>query len=938
MSIPQWTLAWRSDVRQLLNLLQAQDASPASFAIDELQVDYYIRRLHAHSFLEPSNEGTSNVAQGVVRTLEFHHRDQHAARVAQILFGSNDVHTSRPLRISPKIAWLLLQLMESPLAITPDELIEIDQIRIEGESRKSLAFHEEEKARLVTRSLVDELKQLTMQDDWFQDGNDDGDEVWSDDDLLDSPKSPTRPSPSRVRFQVPIEAKESNSEAQEPPSTLVPEPEPRVFVEERYSANKPWLLYQGYVDALGQLKTPLHFLEKTILPEYHFVRDVLSVLLGSTSTSFEKTAANLALPFWSPVVYSCFQLTTALHHQTVSHISPSCLYATLTEWAEVATAVAFLRSAATYFGDFPASTLQGFAHSLHGYCHRLTSFVSSLTRKMFSDRSLSPTLIALLLEMRPWLEQMKWLRQVVMQVVQPCENIKMPSIRHLVATVLSSLYRLLEQYTLLGDCEHYSLVYDLFSRSITPYLERLNDFLDGKPMCLELGFYYNNWSAFEETLYTALKFPPSVDPPCFLREIQSLILEAHAYAAMNRQQCCSLLFRASSPRFQLQTVASSPWSQFYDHPIIPKGLTTIGMQTPARLEWKESESDSSSLPPLSFNVFISSKLVLPIKARVRACMEIGHDIVVVFKQKWKILDHLQTIRLFLLLQHSDSSNWFSEQLIQRVMSPWSRSKWCENYTVNTLFRESLTKVSMNDPYLRHVDLISIKVSTGQDVGTNNVTALNVLCFQYSAPEPLNVIFRSELIDKISRVSILLLQLQGVERSLITLKHTMRYRPSFGLIQSAVHKHLIDLASMLHFVKHVHEFFRQQTSADLWGEVSKQIENATLISHMNVALEESVQRMLENCFLLDKHKSMHAYLLQLMNQIIHYLACFEESLMDRRVQSGVFASDALTTQAAKFKAAHGTVMILLNSMVKSGSAPHLHELILQLNYNAVYSVD
>ncbi|RHY89697.1 hypothetical protein DYB26_013022 [Aphanomyces astaci] len=596
MSIPQWTAAWRPDIRRLLHLLQepidASSSQASAYAVDELQVDFYVRKLHAHVYLEPSTERMKNAAEGVVRTLEFHHRNRHAARISTIFFG--DGPQPRPsLRIPTRIACLLLELANSPLSITPTELDEIDLVRIACESRSSMAFHDEQRTRAATRALVHELNELTMEDPWFASRNDDRDDddtaLWASDDDDDNdstthfegrhPPPPPRTfaknspdhEPSSSTTDDGVDNNATKRDASSSVFSLTREPEPPLE-KESYRSTKPWLLYQGYAATLEQHTTPLRFLLKTIVPEHVFVDHVLLALLGCTSTTFQATPTSMeARPFWSSMPFAAFSLAPSL--PSVSHLTPACLYQSLARWSDVATSLSFIRAAAAHVGSIPASTLQGWSHALRALVQDADRAVSTLMQLTMVETRRRPTLICLWVELQPLVDDATWLRQVVLHMLEPCEHIQSPTTRHVTATVLSSLSGLLELYTVLDDTKHFVMLATWFRHAMKPYLARLDEFLQGHPAAVELGFESVSIAtrgAFIQALFQSIQIPPSTAPPSFLVNMSSLVLEAHAYTILTRPETTPTVLPASAhpsdyPKPQTPPSTLPPWSQSYDH-------------------------------------------------------------------------------------------------------------------------------------------------------------------------------------------------------------------------------------------------------------------------------------------------------------------------------------------------------------------------------------
>ncbi|RLO05587.1 hypothetical protein DYB28_004815 [Aphanomyces astaci] len=235
--------------------------------------------------------------------------------------------------------------------------------------------------------------------------------------------------------------------------------------------------------------------------------------------------------------FAAFSLAPSL--PSVSHLTPACLYQSLARWSDVATSLSFIRAAAAHVGSIPASTLQGWSHALRAVVQDADRAVSTLMQLTMVETRRRPTLICLWVELQPLVDDAMWLRQVVLHMLEPCEHIQSPTTRHVTATVLSSLSGLLELYTVLDDTKHFVMLATWFRHAMKPYLARLDEFLQGHPAAVELGFESVSIAtrgAFIQALFQSIQIPPSTAPPSFLVNMSSLVLEAHAYTILTRPE------------------------------------------------------------------------------------------------------------------------------------------------------------------------------------------------------------------------------------------------------------------------------------------------------------------------------------------------------------------------------------------------------------------
>ncbi|OQS02878.1 Cation Diffusion Facilitator (CDF) Family [Thraustotheca clavata] len=901
------------------------------------------------NYLDTNPTTVKDQAWGLIETLQFHHRDRHAERLAEVLFGSSDGKMT--LQISPEITWFLVNLARSPVSMTEAEIDEIAQLRQYGQEKRTIANKQRVREQEAKKALVDELKSLTLEDEWFeQDENCDTESIWSDDE--DDPKLVEEPVKrlNLPRIQRPIQVDESIHLSQVV-IEKISEPEPK-FVEE-YAAHKPWLFYEQYQIALKEQKKTV--LSRTIVLEEQLVDDALSALMGILTPTFISTD-NLPASFpyisrtsfWKSLEIKHFEISSYGLSLTVSHLTPGTLYGFLQKFMTMATSLACFDGLVAHFSFLDnCPTLQGFAHGLREWTTQCRFKVVSVQIACRLDRH--PTLIQAFTSLENEFEQATWLYEWVLQLFTGAFSQENPSLPILSSSIISQMATLLEQYSILYQERPYSLLTSLFTHTLQPYVHGLYEYVRGLELPRDMAFTLQGTSAFEILLFASIESVPTVstvDPPKFLLSIISLILETHAYALLSTTlHSTNRAFTTEYGPYQLSdspvVVMSDNSNQFdsvmhHTRAHVPKGFVrqVFKSNSPSQHSW--TLQLDNSLPVISFEKVLEQSLLDPLRDH---CLAIGHEFARQFVDDFKIQDHLVVLQWFVLQQQTDASMHFCNGLFTHLFSNVHRSRWLEPYTMNVLFQEALNTapdIYRNDTL---TDQLSIRVNSSLETSVvPTIQWFDQIQFCYEAPLPMHLIFREDTINRYSRLGVFSIQLQGVERYIVQFKHQLRHRRGYFIAQRELHHQTMQLGEMLHFVQKIHSYAGQVMAQEHWDAVNAAIISAKRVSEMSDTIESCLNGMLERCFLQPKHRSVHQYIIQLLHHIVNYVVHFDELIRDfERDLNELKASstEVLSALASKFKMGHGYLMIILKAMYQTGSAPHLHHLMLDLNFNGYY---
>ncbi|OQR84774.1 hypothetical protein ACHHYP_12834 [Achlya hypogyna] len=946
MAAPRWTAEWRGDVRELIACLDKN-------GVDELQVESTIRQLYAHSYLDCNPSAVKATAWGLIEALQFHHRDRHAERLAEILFDNK-----MGLKISPEITSVLLALSTTPSALTEADLDDIDNLRKYGQSMRTRADEDRARAQAATKALVEDLNRITLEDDWFQ-GDASSDEAWTDDEETTPPQPPPSAPIKRSgpRQTLPAGAAIAPISIALPPSNDLPVPAPL----EVYGVHKPWLFYKQYMATNRARQLPGHMLAKTVVPEALLVEEAFSALLGVPSTTFARTTTLPAsLPyiaqsgFWQSLSIVQFELSVHGRSLAVSHLSPSSLHGLLLHFADAASSLAFVDAIAAHFGRLDGcTTLQGFAHALREWTRGFRRAVV----KLLSGEAL-PSLLQAVVALEVEWEELQWLFDWTVALLTPALAQARPAPPALAASLLSGLQALLEQYAVLALPRPYQLLLTLFETTLTPFMDAVYDYVRGLPLPLDVALSSPAASAFDKILLASIGGTPAegVEPPAFLSATMALVAETHAYSRLSTSLHMPTPAQAPAtpsspllPRTQETSQLTFSDTLLYHTPArIPMGFAREVVSPPlvATTIHRRSVAFDPALPLVSFKTVLDEVAVQPLRDH---CLSLGQAFARQFVTDLRLCDHLDTLRWFVLQQQVDASVHLTTALFAHLLSPVHRSRWLEPYTLNLLLQETLLHAPDGCRYETCTDNLSLQVAPTDDkLGHTgpSIAWLEQIQFTYTPPSPLHLVFREETVRKYSVIGIFSIQLQGVERQLVQFKHRLRHRVGYFMAKEALHPHVIRLAEMLHFVESLHGYVARATSEEQWADVKATVELASRVSEMSDAIEKCLQRMLERCFLAPSQRSVHRYIVQLLHHIVMFVADFDRVLQclerggrgDSVVDDGVVAETIATLvgHATKFALGHHFLHLMLESMFRTGSAPHLHHLMLDLNFNEFYA--
>ncbi|KAL3666872.1 hypothetical protein V7S43_007821 [Phytophthora oleae] len=1071
--VPAWTREWRPLAKQLYahikdtNKEEGQKKAPLSNEALLLHADRVVGQLYSHRFVDTLPQDVHAQTQALATKFRVHSLEDRADKLLQLV-----------PQCDYQVLKLLLELATSPTTATDQEVA----VDLDTNSRWKTVLQQEQlrqkQQKLMQDQLVDELFQISTNDEWYQAWEDsDEDEDWdmsSDESEMESKHSvETRQrnakrssetlesegaaenvsslvgSPEQVERRQKLERKrlELSEEALEQDEilcTYYPEvalqsdmeidvvDDPTCALDTRtpvpFTLERPWLLCEAVVKSGESIKDGIPC---RLIHEETVVNMVFEALAGIDSLFFEfrpvrQTPSIFSIDFETKVV----ERSRRSLNVAVGHLSPLSLQRLLDNFAQAATELQILRDLLGFIRRTRDSskqhrcvTLEGLATSLSEVVASLTKSIRSVEQQISSSTVLQeetsspwsgvnlrqPTLLGICGGLNDIFKMISWLKGVLLDCFQGLSDRSWHQVKRAeqAKCVLDSLYRLMEvEYVegevadgnarAAGSLSRSDVLLHLFIGALNPYLDLINRMVfergcfDAIPLDGELFFatpalistgsssIRDRNQNFREGLLSLAPFEINRSfVPTFLESKIKLMNEALASRQLkNRflqhEQLTSAapLTSPEQPRRSLRSLLSENLEMmgYRGH----KDVFSVSTQT----------SDTDSLVPQQlmlrctpFNRIFERCFTRHLDSK---CRELNGEITDIFRDKMNYMEHVEALRMFVLMEQQDVFNVFSERLVAHMQE--NPIAWADSELVNSFYQSAVQGVfednSLSSSQRQLGGQLCVRVDVNLLDSTTSgaridIATMKCLQFTFAAQQPLHVLFSASIMHKYSKLGVFLIQVKAVEAALVKFKSTVRHRRSYSFIEEDMRQLLIQLADMLHYTKSLLSYLTSQISSEEWPNHRQVMQSSQSLAEMNATHEQYLDLLLSRFFLLDKHATVFQYILTTFNHILRFVSQVDEfvSVVDRNMHTyypDCWSEDdeepdpvtkkyqrkscnvrllghpdfrtlqsEMTRSSAEFKRQSHFLVVMLTAMQKHGASPHVNEIVTQLNYNYFY---
>eukprot|EP00644_Phytophthora_capsici_P002759 jgi/Phyca11/553752/estExt2_Genewise1Plus.C_PHYCAscaffold_550057 len=316
------------------------------------------------------------------------------------------------------------------------------------------------------------------------------------------------------------------------------------------------------------------------------------------------------------------------------------------------------------------------------------------------------------------------------------------------------------------------------------------------------------------------------------------------------------------------------------------------------------------------------------------------------------MDHVEALRMFVLMEQQDVFNIFSERLVAHMQE--NPVAWADSELVNSFHQSAVQGVfednSLSSSQRRLGGQLCVRVDFNLLGSTTSgakidIATMKCLEFTFAAQQPLQVLFSASTMQKYSKLGVFLIQVKAVEAALVKFKSTIRHRRCYSFIEDDMRPLLIQSADMLHYTKSLLSYLASQISNEEWLKYRQVMQTSQSLTEMNEAHERYLDHLLSRFFLLDKHATVIQYILTTFNHILRFVGQVDEfvSAIDRNMHTirllghpdfRVLQSE-MTRSSTEFKRQSHFLVVMLTAMQKHSASPHVNEVVTHLNYNYFY---
>ncbi|CAH0484294.1 unnamed protein product [Peronospora farinosa] len=791
-----------------------------------------------------------------------------------------------------------------------------------------------------------------------------------------------------------------------------------------FTLERPWLLCQAVVkrDTIGLI------LEETV------VRMVFDALHGADSLLFEfhpitPTPSIFSIDFRTKVV----ERSRRSLDVAVGHLSPLALQHVLSDLARAASELQllrdlteFIRQARDLNDHHRCVTLEGLANSLSVVIRNLDGSIRAVEQQTNATARIQeespcpwsganmrqPTLLGIYGGLKENFRMISWLKRVLVESFQELSGRQWHEVKRAeqAKCVLDSLYYITEVEYIEGVAANANtsvanglsrsdVLLHLFVGALIPYLDRINRMVfeaghfETIPLDKELFFVTHaslsdgtsptcgRNQSFREGLLSLAPFQVNQSlVPTFLESKIELMNKALASRQIKNRYVRHQQYSAE------ESVTKPDQARPALHNTLTTELETMGYRRNdgvfSMTTALEGGNDESSLPSqqlllecVPFSRILERCLTRHLEIK---CRELNGEIADIFRDKMNYMEHVAALRMFVLMEQQDVFNVFSEKIVTHMQE--NPVAWADSEALNT-FHQSAVQGVFEDNLLSSLqrqiggqlcvrvdfNLLDSRLSGARiDIAT-----MKCMYFTFSAQPPLHVLFSTSIMQKYSRLGVLLVQVKAVESALVKFKSTLRHCCCYALIERDVLPLLLQIADMLHYTKSLLSYLTSQISSEGWSGYRRILQSSRSLEEMDATHEEYLDYLLNRFFLLDKHATVIQYILTTFNHILRFVGHVGEfvSVVDRNMRAyfpecwsgnGIemeqetekctrkvpsvrllehpvfrILRSEMTTSSKEFKRQSHFLVVMLTAMQKHGALPHVNELVTQLNYNYFY---
>ncbi|XP_060933894.1 gamma-tubulin complex component 5 [Limanda limanda] len=337
------------------------------------------------------------------------------------------------------------------------------------------------------------------------------------------------------------------------------------------------------------------------------------------------------------------------------------------------------------------------------------------------------------------------------------------------------------------------------------------------------------------------------------------------------------------------------------------------------------ERSSQSVTCQTFELTLRSCLYPHIERRYIECCG---NLMKTLKKDYRLLEYLQAMRNYFLLEAGDTMYDFYTAIFDKVQE---KESWQQRSFLNVQLQEAVGQRHPEDGSRLSIFLEPMDPSRKK----HPVNNLEVLTLSYKVPWPVDIVISTECQKIYNQVFLLLLQIKWAKYSLDTLRFSdfadISKKVEGELAEEAkvkepinqqIHRMCLLRVKLMHFVNSLHNYIMTRILHSTGLEFQHQVQEAKDLDQLIKIHYRYLATIHDRCLLREKVSFVKEAIMKVLNLVLIFSDRWQTGF-------GAWKIESIDKMESDFKNCHMFLVTILNKAVCRGSFPHLESLALSL---------
>ncbi|KAF7664125.1 hypothetical protein LDENG_00188560 [Lucifuga dentata] len=337
------------------------------------------------------------------------------------------------------------------------------------------------------------------------------------------------------------------------------------------------------------------------------------------------------------------------------------------------------------------------------------------------------------------------------------------------------------------------------------------------------------------------------------------------------------------------------------------------------------DRSSQSVTCQTFELTLRSCLYPHIERRYIECCG---NLMKTLKKDYKLLEYLQAMRNYFLLEAGDTMYDFYTAIFDKVLE---KESWQQLSFLNVQLQEAVGQRYPEDSSRLSIFLETIDPARKK----HPVNNLEVLTLSYKVPWPVDIVISSECQKIYNQVFLLLLQIKWAKYSLDTLRFSDFTEVTKKLegalpeeatakepVNKQIHRMCLLRVKLMHFVNSLHNYIVTRILHSTGLEFQHQVQEAKDLDQLIKIHYRYLATIHDRCLLREKVSFVKEAIMKVLNLVLIFSDRWQAGF-------GAWKIESTDKMESDFKNCHMFLVTILNKAVCRGSFPHLESLALSL---------